>query len=66
MGDHFVQGVTIHTNPTELEYSRIDQELYRDIIIIIIIIIIINTDLQHMHVYMLMSIGVCDIRCVMC
>ena len=31
-----------------------------------IIIIIINTDLQHMHVYMLMSIGVCDIRCVMC
>ena len=28
--------------------------------------IIINTDLQHMHVYMLMSIGVCDIRCVMC
>ena len=25
-----------------------------------------NTDLQHMHVYMLMSIGVCDIRCVMC
>ena len=33
---------------------------------ITIIIIIINTDLQHMHVYMLMSIGVCDIRCVMC
>ena len=25
-------------------------------------IIIINTDLQHMHVYMLMSIGVCDIK----
>ena len=28
----------------------------------IIIIIIINTDLQHMHVYMLVSIGVCDIK----
>ena len=25
-------------------------------------VIIINTDLQHMHVYMLMSVGVCDIK----
>ena len=30
--------------------------------LVLFIIIIINTDLQHMHVYMLVSIGVCDIK----